>query len=207
MGCAVEAEELAAGSCSSPRSACGHSHGDALPRPPRRCNSTSCPLRRIQATLPKLQSAGSTMGTALPVWGQLHEHGQGNEERTQNWAHTAPPPRSRALSQLVLREETGPALQCFIPARMSNKALIMLFFQLVLEQQLATKICKSVGTLQRGKKRSAGLLANLPVLSGPSASPDPLQAGPHIDVHQRETLKAAVRMLIPCPILHPMQLC
>lgn len=32
-------------------------------------------------------------------------------------------------------------LQCFIPAGMSNKALIMLFFQLVLEQQPATKIC------------------------------------------------------------------
>lgn len=99
MGCAVEAEELASGSCSSLRSACGHSHGDALPRPPHRCNSTSCPLRRIQATLLKLRSAGSAVGTVLPVWGRLHEHGQGNEERTQTWAHTAPPPRLRCCEQ------------------------------------------------------------------------------------------------------------
>lgn len=53
-------------------------------------------------------------------------------------------------------------LQCFIPARMSNKALIMLFFQLVLEQQPATKICKSVGTLQRGKKKKCWLAGEPP---------------------------------------------
>lgn len=70
--------------------------------PPRRCNSTSRPLRRIQAALPKPRSAGSAVGRASPAWGRLQEHGRGNGERTQTWAHAAPPPRSRAVSQPVL---------------------------------------------------------------------------------------------------------
>lgn len=152
-GRAVETEKPASGSCSAPCTARGHGPGDALPSPPTPVQFNLLPLETHPSRSSETAERGQRRGESVACLGAAAG------ARPRKWGTDADLGPRRTAAAIEGCKSAGAvsggrprAAMLHTAARMSNKALIILFFQLVVEQQPTTKICKSAETLQRGRK-------------------------------------------------------